>query len=195
MAEEIEYIDPIEFAKRYFPEAIFNHITYDPEFYDDDTELYVEQSHDGTLIFFVEAAMSLMDALLYGKVTDEHPPSNRKGVRYTIGQMKVVSKHGRVDLPAGNFPGVKEKISIPFKVEYCDQPIIQAIRQPAYDPIRTAFENSKDNFGFSHKVSDGVDVIFRNIQWAKSPEDVYAIRNSYHCDGSSVYVNLGDEND
>jgi hypothetical protein len=76
-------------------------------------------THDGTLLFSIE----LMVNALYPLVTlasyfklDGVPPDGAQ-MKYTVGRIRRWGAYGRVDLPAGRFPGMVEAVSIPVRAE------------------------------------------------------------------------------
>lgn len=95
------------------------HITYDKNV-NHQYRIRRQQSHDGTVMFTRE----MLSKMLYNLATMQsfykplgEPPANCD-VIYTIGEIKIITTFGNVDLPAGNYPGQRERMSIPVKCEY-----------------------------------------------------------------------------
>lgn len=97
------------------------HIEYDPSL---KPQYRIRRgcAHDGTLLFSVElmrdALMPLFDRVSYYKRMGEPPDGMIP--KYTIGPIKRFSVYGKVDLPAGRFPGERERVVIPVRCEYVD---------------------------------------------------------------------------
>jgi hypothetical protein len=78
-----------------------------------------QQSHDGTQFFTNELFYTAMDPL-FQRTSYFTPEPPKEGMRpiYTIGVIRLVTVHGMVDVPAGRFPGQRERLVIPVRVEW-----------------------------------------------------------------------------
>jgi hypothetical protein len=95
------------------------HITFDanvePQYY-----IVRQTTHDGTCMFSMDMFQSAMQPLLYG-LSYYKPmglPPDGCDVVYTVGEARHVSVFGKVSLPCGRYPGMRERIRIPVKCEY-----------------------------------------------------------------------------
>lgn len=95
-------------------------ITYDPSLV---PQYHIRRgsAHDGTALFSVELIAKAFAPLLrresYFKPMGDFDPS-RELPRYTIGPLRVAAVFGTVDIPAGRFPGQRERVSLPVRCEY-----------------------------------------------------------------------------
>ena len=106
-----------------------SHISYDP--------LVIHQyerregcSHDGTLIFTRQLAQRVLLPLMEGRSYFK-PEGQPEGMipQYTVGRIKHITAFGIVDLPAGRFPGQRERILMPVRVKWI--PIDEGERREA----------------------------------------------------------------
>jgi hypothetical protein len=100
---------------------IVGHITHNKEVNEDyQYQIIRESTHDGTVIFTMELINDSLSRLikkesyLKGSITDDEL-LKLKDVHYTIGDMKLETEYG-VKAKFGS--GVRQKVSIPVKVEY-----------------------------------------------------------------------------
>ena len=75
-----------------------------------------QSSHDGTALFtlelLVDAVKGLINKESYFKSDNI---DNVFDIEYEIGLISMVSVFGKVDLPCGNFRGMKQRVRIPVK--------------------------------------------------------------------------------
>jgi len=75
-----------------------------------------QSSHDGTLIFTKEILGRAIENLI--NKTAYYKKDNMEGVtdvQYEIGLISLATVFGVVDLPAGRYPGEKQRVRIPVK--------------------------------------------------------------------------------
>ena len=75
-----------------------------------------QSSHDSTLIFTLELLGSAVENLINKESCSKS--DDMEGVtdiEYEIGLISLATVFGTVDLPAGKFPGVKQRVRIPVK--------------------------------------------------------------------------------
>lgn len=95
------------------------HITFDanvePQYY-----IVRQTTHDGTCMFSTEMFQDAMGPLLggYSYYKPMGIPPDGCDVVYTVGEARHVSVFGKVNLPCGRYPGMRERIRIPVKCEY-----------------------------------------------------------------------------
>jgi|GEM_PF-5842788 len=78
-----------------------------------------QQAHDGTLMFTQQLLTeALRPLLLRTSFYKPEPPAPGYVPRYTVGEIKLATVLGRVDLRHGARPGQKERITIPVCVEW-----------------------------------------------------------------------------
>lgn len=97
----------------------FPHIRFDPEI--DYQYRRIERcTHDGTSIFSVQlmsdALIPLFEGTTYYKPLGECPDGSVP--IYTIGYIRRASVYGMVEIKGRRFPGMRESIIIPVRVEY-----------------------------------------------------------------------------
>lgn len=96
-------------------------ITYDPTL-KPQYRIIRQQSHDGTQMFTSQMLAQAMEPLLCGtSYYKPEPPEAGMVPRYTVGKIKLAIAYGRVKLPAGEYPGQRERITIPVRVEWVRQ--------------------------------------------------------------------------
>jgi hypothetical protein len=111
-------INPIEMMKGFGWPA--DHITVDDSI-KPDYQIIRNVAHDGTVVFEVELLQNVLINLAqkssYYKKT---PPDfgKIKDVKYTVTNLRLATVFGNVDLPAGNYPGEKQRARIGVKCEY-----------------------------------------------------------------------------
>lgn len=122
-ATEITKESPEDWCQSLFKGlSLPKHIVFDPSV-DDSFQYQIIRghSHDGALIYtrrlVRDALVLLISSNSYYKKT-EPDWSKVQETRYRIGHVRIESIYGRVDLPCGNYPGVKETIWIPVCCEY-----------------------------------------------------------------------------
>lgn len=75
-----------------------------------------ECSHDGTLLFTKEllgkAIESLVNKTAYYKLDNMESVVD---IEYEIGLISIATVFGRVELPAGKYPGERQRVRIPVK--------------------------------------------------------------------------------
>ena len=95
------------------------HITFDPAV---QHQFVIRRgmAHDGTFAHRMQliqtALMPLFQRSCYFKPMGELPAGMMP--IYTVGTIKLFSVFGLVDLPAGRYPGERERIVIPVRCEY-----------------------------------------------------------------------------
>lgn len=112
-----EIINPVEYLHNIYGISCA-HINFDPKLNRCDAQYQIirEQSSDGTLIFkykMLEEVLNLLTSMSsYYK--PHSPDSSRKliGMRYTVGCMRLATVYGSVSLPAGRFPGERNRVRI-----------------------------------------------------------------------------------
>lgn len=99
------------------------HITYDPSLVPQ-YRIIRQQSHDGTQIFTLDL---IRDSMMHLFTMNSYykpmglPPEDCY-VQYTVGTIRLVTVYGTVDIPAGRYPGQRERIIIPVTCEYRKKP-------------------------------------------------------------------------
>lgn len=110
-------INPVEWMrKRGWP---VDHLTYDPKLRKGDYSIIRGSSHDGTLLFTEELIERALVHL--AMKASFHKPRQAefeaaKEVQYTIGPLRLVTVFGTVDIPAGRYPGQRERVRIPVRM-------------------------------------------------------------------------------
>jgi hypothetical protein len=128
-----EIINPLEMISNIlvangYPENLrVGHITYDKNVNSDyDYQMIRDSSHDGTFLFtqrvIDKALLPLINRSTYctNTITEEEL-KNVKEFNYTIGDIKLVTEYGDVNLPIGKRSGVTNTVYIPVKCEYVFQ--------------------------------------------------------------------------
>ena len=95
------------------------HITYDPDLVQQ-YKIIRQQSHDGTQMFTWQMIRDSMLNLFHmnSYYRPMGLPPEDCYIHYTVGTIRLVTVHGYVDLPAGRYPGQRERIVIPVTCEY-----------------------------------------------------------------------------
>lgn len=110
-------INPIEWMKKRGWQT--DHITYDPKMRKGDYSIIRGSTHDGTLLFTNEL---LQEALVHlAAKASFHKPREAefkaaKDVRYVVGPLRLATVFGTVDIPAGRYPGQRERVRIPVRM-------------------------------------------------------------------------------
>jgi hypothetical protein len=114
-----EIYNPMDILKKYFKNEP-EHIKYNPDL-KGDYEIIRQCQHDGTAIFTIE----LMGEVLKNLVNKESfykpvPPDFEKikDIKYEVGPLRIATVFGNVELPAGCYPGEKQRARIAVKCEY-----------------------------------------------------------------------------
>lgn len=113
--------NPIDMIKYFWPTADVSHITYDPSLRKGDFDIIRQSSHDGTLIFSDEIIQNTVITLANMQAYHASRPPDwdmLDHIKYVVGDLKIAIVYGTVDLPAGRYPGQKERTRIPVKCEY-----------------------------------------------------------------------------
>lgn len=115
-----EYVNPIKMLEDWGFRFPHDHITVDPDV-EPEYRIYSRKTtHDGTLIFTLEALIDAMTRLVEKRTyykPSEPDWSRVRDIRYTIGLARLATVFGLVDLPCGRFPGQRERITIPVRCE------------------------------------------------------------------------------
>lgn len=91
------------------------HITYDPTLRGG-MKIVRQQRTDGTLAFAMDMMQKALEPLANGTYSLREAPSGSIP-RYVVGPIRVINVYNdRTDLPAGKFPGQRERIVVPFAV-------------------------------------------------------------------------------
>ena len=116
-AFERHRINPIDWMRaRGWP---VDHITYDPKMRKGDYSIIRGSTHDGTLLFtqeLIEEALVHLAAKASFHKPREAEFNAAKDVRYVVGPMRMATVFGRVNLPAGRYPGQRERVRIPVRM-------------------------------------------------------------------------------
>lgn len=111
-------LNPIELMNNWkWPTS---HVSFD-ENLKGDYQIIRGTSHDGTAIFEDELLQQTLINLASGTSffkKDEPDFTRLKEIRYTVGYLNLATVYGSVDLPAGNYPGEKQRARIAVKCEY-----------------------------------------------------------------------------
>lgn len=100
------------------------HIYYDEKMDNDyDYQIIRQSSHDGTLIFRDQLIAKALKPLVYKetyciKDITEEQLENVIDIEYTIGNVKLESKYGKVTVGIGGISGVTDTVSIPVRCQY-----------------------------------------------------------------------------
>ncbi len=100
------------------------HVAYDPTLRraDCDYRIIRQQSNDGTLIFthdlLLKTLAPVVEKTSYFKGNPPEEGRTLKDIKYTVGPLWLSTVFGTVDLPAGHYPGQRERTRMPVKVEY-----------------------------------------------------------------------------
>lgn len=77
--------------------------------------------HDGTLIFTQELLQRALIDIANQRaccLKDDIDSENLGGINYILGDMYLATVFGMVDLPAGRYPGERQRVRMPVKCEY-----------------------------------------------------------------------------
>lgn len=99
--------------------ALPPHITFDPKV-DHQYRIIRSHSHDGTTMFTRDLLSGCMRRL-FNRTTHFKPmgpPPENHLPYYTIGNIRHAMVFGKVNLPAGRYPGCRESFVIPVRCEY-----------------------------------------------------------------------------
>ena len=82
--------------------------------------------HDGTLVFSSDLLVDALKNLVYRRsYYKQEPPREGLLPMYTIGTIRRCVVHGMVDLPCGRYPGQRERVTIPVRVEWVDPTVFE----------------------------------------------------------------------
>lgn len=85
--------------------------------------------HDGTLLFSHDLIVKAMENLLCRTSYYRRDPIPEGMVpRYTIGRIRIAAVFGMVDLKCGRYPGMRESVIIPVRVEHVPIPAPEGTR-------------------------------------------------------------------
>ena len=113
-----ELINPTEIFNQY--DLKTDHITINPDLsringgqYD----IIRESTHDGTLIFTTELLNRTIERVVNKEscFTEDWPDERVIDIHYVIGLIRLSTVYGQVDLPAGKYPGEKQRARMPVK--------------------------------------------------------------------------------
>jgi hypothetical protein len=100
------------------------HIKYDERLDNDyDYQIIRSSSHDSTLIYTMENISRALEPLV-NKTTyckkdlTEDQLQDILDIEYMVGNIKIESEYGTVEVPAGRISGVIETVSIPVRCKY-----------------------------------------------------------------------------
>jgi len=117
--------NPMELIDSFWPEANVSHITYDPTLKKGDFNVIRQSGGDGTMLFTIEmlqkALIGIVTMQSFCVSTEPKDWSKVKSIRYTIGKMRHATVFGMILLKCSKthkYPGQKERIRMPVKVEY-----------------------------------------------------------------------------
>lgn len=116
-------LNPLDVVRDQFGVEL-NHITYDPSLRKADCHYQVirQTSHDGTLLFTHELlASALVEIANMHSYSKKLPPKDWDkviAIKYTLGPLWLTTVYGRVNLPAGNYPGEKQRVRMSVVCEY-----------------------------------------------------------------------------
>ncbi len=101
------------------------HVTFDPDV-KPQYRIIRTCAHDGTLLFMRELIESaLVEPIMYScSYYKPEPPPEGARIHYTLGWMRLISVYGIVNLPAGRYPGERQRVIVPVRCEffYADVP-------------------------------------------------------------------------
>lgn len=118
-----EKLNPVEMAARLGSE-LPGHIKFDPSLKMNHAQYKIirQQSHDGTGVFtnqlLMDALLPLVNICSYYKPSPPDPTRTVIAVKYTIGYLWLTTVFGQVDLSAGCYPGLLERVRIPVICEF-----------------------------------------------------------------------------
>ncbi len=97
-------------------------IHYDPKV-DWQYQIVREIKHVGTKAFEYDFMLNaLMPLLQRNSHYRAEPPKENMLPVYTVGQIKMATVYGQVDLPIGRYPGERQRIRIPVRVDWVPVP-------------------------------------------------------------------------
>ena len=112
-----EYIATDEAMARLFRSIDVAHIAYDPALRERQYTIYRTSAHDGGCGFSVLLLIDALTPIVYGSsyYTPDGFASDAKGehMEYTVGRIRRAAVIGRINCPAGNIPGMTERLSLP----------------------------------------------------------------------------------
>jgi len=118
-----EIFNPIELMKGWgWPT---DHITYDPTMkkhkgtaqYD----IIRQVAHDGTFVFtygLLQRTLASIASMTSYCLRDDIKHSDCKRINYRIGALNLATVFGQVKVPAGEFPGERQRTRLPVQCEY-----------------------------------------------------------------------------
>jgi len=113
--ERINLLEIMDRSKTPYSNIVFDPAVI-PEYY-----IKRQQAHDGTLFFTLDAIEAIADLLIHSNShfipTAPYWP-DVDHINYTIGWMQLITVFGTVKLPAGTYPGQRERIILPVKCHY-----------------------------------------------------------------------------
>jgi len=111
-------IDPIAWMNRNGLPA--GHISYDPMMRRGDYSIIRQQSHDGTQLFTHQMLFEALQLLAYRQSYHKPRAAEYESVSgkvwYVIGKARLATVYGKVALPAGRYPGQRERLRIPVRM-------------------------------------------------------------------------------
>lgn len=116
-------LNPVDVVRDQFGVEL-GHITYDPSLRKSECHYQVirQTSHDGTLLFTHELlAKSLVEIAKMYSYSKKMPPKDWEkviAIKYTLGPLWLTTVYGRVNLPAGSYPGEKQRVRMSVLCEY-----------------------------------------------------------------------------
>ncbi len=116
-------LNPVDVVRDRFGVEL-NHIAYDPSLRKADCHYQVirQTSHDGTSLFTHELlASALVEIAKMHSYSKKIPPKDWGkviAIKYTLGPLWLTTVYGRVNLPAGNYPGEKQRVRMSVVCEY-----------------------------------------------------------------------------
>lgn len=119
-------LNPLEIIKRItgVESEMIPHVVYDPQLRKGDCQYCIirQCSHDGTDLFTRDLILQTLNpVVMKTSFYKSNPPDPKKeliDVKYTVGPLWLATVYGKVNLPAGAYPGQKERTRMPVKVEY-----------------------------------------------------------------------------
>ncbi|MGZ9868226.1 hypothetical protein ACU3L3_07365 [Priestia endophytica] len=124
----VQILNPLELISNILEKSGYGknvrvgHIEYDKNVNSEYQYHVIETtSHDGTMLFSQQAIDKALLRLVNKQTAYKLTlPEDKevKDVSYTVGDVKLESEFGEVDLPSGKHAGVKETIKIPVRCEY-----------------------------------------------------------------------------
>ena len=101
-----------------------DHITYDPNLKKSGCQYQIirQCSHDGTMVFTCELlADTLINLANMESYAKNFPPADFNklvAIKYTVGPIWLSTVYGQVKLPAGTYPGQRERTRMCVVCEY-----------------------------------------------------------------------------